>query len=130
MTQDDSTQLTQGGNGNGRGPMRFVTFLFIAILLAALFAGAVLVVQLVSGPDPTPTLQPTLRPTFTPSAVAVEPTQPPDPTQPGVSPTPGESPDATATAPLTDEPSTAEPTPGTVAPPSDTPRGSAFRDNS
>jgi hypothetical protein len=35
MTQDGSTQLAQGENGNGRnrGPMLFVTFLGIAILV-------------------------------------------------------------------------------------------------
>ena len=115
MTQDDSTQPTQGGTGNGA--VRFVFFLIIAILLAAIFAGAVLVVQLVSGPDPDPTFtsQPTLRPTYTPSTVVIlGPTWTP-------SPTPTETPEATGTAPLTDEPPTTEPTAGTVAPPSETP---------
>ncbi len=119
MTQDDYTQSAQEGNGSG--PMRFVTFLVIAILLAALFAGGVLIVQLVTGGDPTPTLQPTLRPTFTPSAEAAQPTQPPDPTQIGSSPTPFESPEATTTAPPSSEPPTVEPTSETAVPPSETP---------
>jgi hypothetical protein len=120
MTSDESTQLTQGSSGNGRGPMAFVTFLVIAIVLAAIFAGAVLVVQLVSGPDPTPTLQPTLRPTYTPSAVALAPTWTPTPT-PSPTPTPAETSDSIETVPPTDESPTAEPTTGTAAPPSDTP---------
>ena len=101
--------------------MRFVTILLIAILVAALFVGVVLIIQIVTGPDPTPTPVPTLRATFTPSAEAVQPTQPPDPTQIGSSPTPSASAEATATASPSSEPPTVEATPGTAAPPSDTP---------
>ncbi|MFN2186749.1 MAG: hypothetical protein ACK2UU_22440, partial [Anaerolineae bacterium] len=62
MTQDESTKDVQGGNTNGSGAMRVVVFLGIAILVAAIFAGAVFVIQLMSEPDPTLTAEPTLRP--------------------------------------------------------------------
>lgn len=125
MTQDESTKQVQGGNTNGGGPLRAVTFLGIAILLAAIFAGAVFVVQLVSEPDPTLTAAPTLRPTFTPSAVAEAPTWTPSHTS---SPTPSpaepvETPEMTGTASATGETPTDEATPGTAAPPTDTPAG-------
>jgi len=95
--------------------MLWVTFLVIAILVAAVFAGVVLVVQLVSEPDATATPEPTLRPTFTPSVIAVEPTQPPELTPPDESPTPHETPDITETVPSIGGSPTAGPTAGTVA---------------
>ena len=112
MTQDESTKQVQGGNTNGSGAMRVVVFLGIAILVAAIFAGAVFIIQLMSEPDPTLTAEPTLRPTFTPSAVAAAPTWTPTPTP---SPTPlpsepAETPETTETASPTGEAPTVEPT--------------------
>ena len=120
MMQDDNTQDSQGGGANGRGPMRLVTFLVIAIALAALFAGAVLIVQLVKKPTPTAVPEPTLRPTFTPPVVVDAPTWTPSPTLTWTA-TPTESLAVTETAPVTEEAPTAESTPGTAESPSDTP---------
>ena len=82
MTQDEHRKQEQTGKTNGSGPMRLVTFLGIAILLAAIFAGATFIIQLASEPNPTPTTQHTLRPTFTPSVTSTEENHPPNPTQP------------------------------------------------
>ena len=121
MTQDERTKQEQTGSTNGNGPMRLVTFLGIAILLAAIFAGAAFIIQLVSEPDPTPVIEPTLRPTFTPSVTSTEQKYPPDSTQPAETPMPEETARITETATLTGEAPTVAPTTGTEAAATDTP---------
>ena len=118
MTQDSSTQPTE--TQNGRGPARLVTFLGIAIVMAVLFVGAVLIVQLVKKPTPTAAPEATLRPTFTPPAVADAPTWTPSPTPTSTATATGAL-EASETPPPTGEQPTAESTPETPATPSDTP---------
>jgi hypothetical protein len=79
MTQNDNAEMGSEGkrNGGSRGPVLLVYVLGIAILLAIAFVGAIVVLQVISGPEPTPTVQATLRSTFTPTAMAAVETQAP-----------------------------------------------------
>ena len=79
MMQNSDMELDGGGkkDGGNRGSVVLVAILGIAILLAIVFVGAIVVFQVISGPEPTPTAQPTLRPTFTPTMMAVVETQAP-----------------------------------------------------
>ncbi len=125
MKLRESMESEKGDKPDGKGPVRFVTFLGIAIIVAAIFAVAVFVVQLVSEPEPTSTLEPTLRPTFTPAAIvsteAPVPSWTATPTETDVSETPSETPTATEPVPQASESPTEVTTTPAAATPSNTP---------
>ena len=119
MKQNDSAELGGGGkrNGGSRGPVFLVSVLGIAILLAIAFVGAIVVFQMISGSEPTPTAQATLRPTFTPTTMAAvgtqAPTMSPEPTDVATL-VPEETVGLTDT-PETEVPATEPPSAGTPA---------------
>ena len=129
MTQGSKSKLNEDQphrNGKG-GTTLLVSILVVGIVLGLVFVGAVLVYQLVSGPQPTPTAQPTLRSTFTPTTVVAVET--PAATQP-VEPTLAVTVLPTQTAGLTAVPTTTTPTalvptaempPATAVPPTNPP---------
>ena len=125
MMQNSDMELDGGGkkDGGNRGSVVLVAILGIAILLAIVFVGAIVVFQVISGPEPTPTAQPTLRPTFTPTMMAVvetqAPTASPEPSKVATL-VPEETAESTETpetvVPATELPPTSTPTASDVAP--------------
>ena len=125
MMQNSDMELDGGGkkDGGNRGSVVLVAILGIAILLAIVFVGAIVVFQVISGTEPTPTAQPTLRPTFTPTMMAVvetqAPTASPEPSKVATL-VPEETAESTETpetvVPATESPPTSTPTASGVAP--------------
>jgi hypothetical protein len=125
MMQNSDMELDGGGkkDGGNRGSVVLVAILGIAILLAIVFVGAIVVFQVISGTEPTPTAQPTLRPTFTPTMMAVvetqAPTASPEPSKVATL-VPEETAESTETpetvVPATEPPPTSTPTASDVAP--------------
>ena len=124
MTRGSGSQLGQDGTGSGKnaGTTRLVWILGVGIALAVVFVGAVLVSQLISGPEPTPTPVPTPRATFTSTATVTAETPSLTPSQdltPTVTASPGETLLPTET-PIDSLPTTVVPS-ATAAPPGETP---------
>jgi len=126
MTQDLDVQYDagpSGDDGSGRGATIIIGVLVVAIVLALIFVGVVMVTRLVSGPEATAVPSVTLRPTFT--SVAEASTVTPEPTIMATATTPVVEtavPDATATAGDATEPPATEPTSeDTPEPPAPTP---------
>ncbi len=139
MTQRKQSNQTSNGN---RGLVILVAILGIGIALAALCAGAALVVRLLSEPEPTQAAAaPTLRPTFTPAAAtATMPPNTPAPTAlpgqatavplptalPAPTALPGQATAVPPPSPTAPQPSAAPASPTAAPPPTHTPRPAAL----